>query len=334
MGNASPAGTASDATDHPARPTQRGSRLGRISVFDIAINLFFGSPEAERLQSSIQRLHRTLQAIETNDFHNTAPPSWLISAKAHLEDATFFSKKRRYDNGWKSYQAAKYAHLSAEKNSAIIYNRAIAARREAAKKLAGWRLRAVNDLLCDRKGKLKGDIAKRLEDVISAVRLIDDEFNTVRHRILLRRRHLVNLFFIIAITLGVFVVLSAKKVLPGDLIHPFFLLAIMAAGALGATLSVALSLLRADLQAKIPTQIVGSFVVWMRPLIGAAAATATALILAISNKYNFLGISKNDYHDAALAIAVFAGFSERFIFGAMERFSGRLRDTEDRDQKE
>jgi hypothetical protein len=47
---------------------------------------------------------------------------------------------------------------------------------------------------------------------------------------------------------------------------------VILAGILGAGVSVAQSLLSTDVSAKIPAQQIGSFLVWMRPAIGAAAA--------------------------------------------------------------
>ena len=84
-------------------------------------------------------------------------------------------------------------------------------------------------------------------------------------------------------------------------------------GILGATVSVAQSLMTQDIAAKVPEQQLGAFVVWMRPVIGGVAALLAVAILAAKPaglKIEGLGV---------LPIAFAAGFSERFIVGAVGR---------------
>jgi hypothetical protein len=91
-------------------------------------------------------------------------------------------------------------------------------------------------------------------------------------------------------------------------------------GVLGACLSVAPGLLAANVSNKIPAQQIGSFVVWMRPAIGAAAALI-ALVLLHANETFKIFNWKVDQTGLTIAIAFVAGYSERFIVGAIERIS-------------
>jgi hypothetical protein len=108
---------------------------------------------------------------------------------------------------------------------------------------------------------------------------------------------------------------------------------------LGAVLSVARGLLVADISAKIPAQQIGSFVIWMRPAIGAAAALISFVLL------NAKVFTVMDWDPASptiiFTVAVVAGFSERFIVGAIERIAegsersgGDKRKDKERDAKD
>jgi hypothetical protein len=139
-------------------------------------------------------------------------------------------------------------------------------------KVTGWRAKAISDLICDKDGALrKIDSPNDIFSVVDAVGLRDDHFNNAYFKILLRRRHLVLLLLILFLTV-VFCLFMwppvVKTFLPQELQGPLgFATVILAAG-----VSVAQSLLSTDVSAKIPAQQIGSFLVWMWPAIGAAAA--------------------------------------------------------------
>jgi len=85
-------------------------------------------------------------------------------------------------------------------------------------------------------------------------------------------------------------------------------------------MSVSHGLLAADVSAKVPEQLIGAFVVSMRPAIGAVAALVALVILHAKDTFKFFDW---DMHNSGIVIAVSfaAGFSERFIVGAIERTS-------------
>ena len=157
---------------------------------------------------------------------------------------------------------------------------AIELRREA-EKVSGWRAKAIADLICDEKGELRKDIFTRPARmrVINALALRDDQFQTNYLKILLRRRHLFRLFLLLLTGIAASLLLSYFDILPPPFNKVELMAGVVLFGVLGAALSVARGLLRADVSAKIPAQQIGSFVIWMRPAIGAAAALISFVFL-------------------------------------------------------
>src|ERR1700759_5149605 len=88
---------------------------------------------------------------------------------------------------------------------------------------------------------------------------------------------------------------------------------------MGAALSVARSLLKTDVAAKIPSQKLGAFVIWMRPVIGAAAALI-AFVFVSAGGFHLINLDSGN-PTAVLTIATISGFSERFIVGAIENLA-------------
>jgi len=88
---------------------------------------------------------------------------------------------------------------------------------------------------------------------------------------------------------------------------------------------VAQTIVTSDINTKVTVQRVGAFMVWMRPIIGATAAViAYTLLLANAQlKVFFDGTFAEDFAVVAV-IAIVAGFSERFIVGAL----GTIADTQ------
>jgi hypothetical protein len=101
---------------------------------------------------------------------------------------------------------------------------------------------------------------------------------------------------------------------------------------MGAALSVARGLLAADVSAKIPAQQLGSFVVWMRPAIGATAALISFVLLQAR------AIRRFDLEPTNPAIvytvAIVSGFCERFIVGAIEAISTNKDESREGKEKE
>ena len=93
-------------------------------------------------------------------------------------------------------------------------------------------------------------------------------------------------------------------------------------------MSVAITLTKGALAEKIPDQILGSVVTWMRPCIGAAAAVATYTFFHGKFLNNIIDFSSGTSLTTILSLAFIAGFSERFVINIIEKIS-----TEEEDKK-
>jgi hypothetical protein len=92
---------------------------------------------------------------------------------------------------------------------------------------------------------------------------------------------------------------------------------------LALSVSVSQGLLAPNVSAKIPAQQIGSFVIWMRPAIGAVLALVALIVLFGNEKFQILHWN-SEHLGVVLAFAFIAGFSERFIVGAIERIAGEV----------
>jgi uncharacterized membrane protein len=284
----------------------------------------FGSPDYDRLKGAIAEtkidLARQSACSAAND--------WAKTATQFLGEAETYLKAWNIQQGWCALMSAQRAILSNPSDTDRVRRTAIMLRRES-NKLDGWRSRAIADLICDADGELVNELknnsgsalsSEMTNRVIDAVALRDDSANTSYHKILLRRRNLFHLFLVLSTGIIVCIGLSIWKKLPAPFSDTRTVIAVILFGVLGAALSVAQGLLTTDVKAKIPSQQIGAFIVWMRPGIGATAAlVAFAMVWANHTLGTFLKIS-TDF--AVIAVVAFAaGFSERFIVGAIEKIS-------------
>jgi len=286
----------------------------------------FGSPDYARLEGEIIQ---TRIEIEQQAASATGG-DWLKAAKTYLGEAETYLKQWNIQEGWNALKCAQRKVLLNLDDPDRARRAAIALRQESTKLDSSWRVRAIRDLICDPEGELLDELKKLgggalgadlHNRVIDAIALRDDYSNTTYHKIMLRRRSLFQLFLVLGVGIVATLTLSYFRSLP----KPFDELKVVAAvilfGVFGATLSVAQGLLAADLKSKIPAQQIGAFIVWMRPGVGAAAALI-ALALAHANKSLGLFPHLVPEFDVIAVIAFAAGYSERFIVGAIEKFIG------------
>jgi hypothetical protein len=281
-----------------------------------------GLPEHERLMNFISDswvdFDREVQNIKGAEGAVTEP--WARSAYMLLLRAEKYVANLEIEQGWAAALSAQRAILSNPHNPKRIQRAAIALRREA-DKITGWRAKAIQDLICDSSGKL---IAFNTDDelmrVIDAMALRDDFAQNTWFKIVLRRRHLFSLSMILWIGIALVLLFSGLKIFPGFLTDMGQLSIVVLFGVLGAAVSVAQSLISQDVSDRIPVQQLGALVVWMRPGIGAAASLVVFALLYANKQFNVLALSTTE----PPVIAVFsfiAGYSERFIIGALERFA-------------
>ena len=278
-----------------------------------------GSPERDRLANFITEMWADLDREVHSSGHVVLTEPWARSAYALLLRAESHLADWQLEGGWATSLAAQRAILSNPHNPERIRRMAITLRREG-DKVTGWRAKAIRDLIWGPEGDLMSVTPEQLMRVIGAVELRDDYHQNTWFKILLRRRHLFSLFLILWITIVVCLVLSWKKILPDFLGDISQVGMVVLFGVLGAAVSVAQSLAARDVSEKIPAQQIGSLVVWTRPGIGAAAALVVFALLHANEHFHLLG----NYTTEPAIIAVFsflAGYSERFIIGALESLS-------------
>lgn len=281
----------------------------------------FGSPDYQRLEAAI---------AETRIDFGQQTGDWASVATQHLEKAEEYLTEWNIQQGWSALMSAQRAMLLNPEDPDRMRRTAITLRQEASK-LSGWRARAIQDLICGPKGELLDELKKidgtavnsaMSKRVVDAVALRDDSANTTYLKILLRRRSLFQLFLVICIGILSFLVLSMLKILPQPFSDPKVVAAAILFGVLGAALSVGLGLLSADVSAKIPSQQIGAFIVWMRPGIGAVAALVALALIYANDKLQILGFGLTSTDFSVIAVVAFAaGFSEQFILGAIEKLS-------------
>jgi len=286
---------------------------------------FWPSPESERLlaELSVVRSEFDRRAKSQQPCSTEAP--WLSEAKANLAKAERDFHDHRYQAAWIELKAAQRSTIFDPEDKSGAESLATALWRDAEAMEEGRRRKAMLGLLSD-KDLLRPNIQDEPARIAKAAELLDDYFDTQYYRIELRRLHLVTLFWMLLGALVVLVALaySARielfvsdypvddKVGSADRLVTVILL-----GMLGAALSIAQTIATSDLTSKITAQRVVSFMVWMRPVIGATAAVVAYVLLLANQQLKVFNFDTN--FTVVSVVAIVAGFSERFIIGALDR---------------
>ena len=175
---------------------------------------FSDSPERRRLEAAIEDAGITLEQYR----HEAQKEDWWSIANQHHKQAKQHLDTGNLHQGWASLQSAHRTLLLNPRVPGGLQLVAIQLRHEL-NKVSGWRRKTIKDLICDKKGKLRTDIfsgPSRMR-VIYALSLRDDQFQTNYFKILLRRRSLFWLFFLLLAGIATSLLLSGLDVLP----HPF-----------------------------------------------------------------------------------------------------------------
>lgn len=289
------------------------------------LSWMFGSPAYDRLHEAIIE-----SKIELNQqiARSTTGRGWAQSASQFLDEADVCLKKWNIHQGWCLLKCAQRAMLRYPDDPDRVRLAAITLRQEASK-VPGWRAQAIRALICESNGELIDDLKTReskpitpalCNRVIEAIAHRDESANTIYHKIVLRRRSLIQLFMILLFGVLICFILSLKKMLPEPFADPASVAAVIIFGILGAALSVGHGLLAADISANLPAQQIGSFIVWMRPWIGATAALIALAFVYANNTIELFHHISTAFPVIAV-IAFVAGYSERFIVGAIEKVS-------------
>ena len=282
------------------------------------------SPESERISASLESATIELAQRRANQDDAGKQAGWLTAVEGHLATARCAYGNEHYQIGWREIKAADRTMLEDPKDALGVEARAATLRRDA-EAVGGRRGRAMMDLLCDANGKLLPNLSCDRTRIIEAAVLRDEHYDTLYYRIELRRRHLINLFILLLVSLVLLLVLAyfgKIELFRGtDPNSGSFgrLVTVILLGMLGASLSVAQTVVASDINAKIPSQLVGAFMVWMRPVIGATAAVVAYVLLLANEHMKIFDATLAQNFKVVCVIALVAGFSERFIVGALNR---------------
>jgi len=92
----------------------------------------------------------------------------------------------------------------------------------------------------------------------------------------------------------------------------------------GCARGVAQSLLRTSLDERIPSQIADAFVVWKRPIVGAAPAISMVVLVQFIQATQLINGDALTAAPGLLCLALLSGFGERFIVGTIEQVSKKF----------
>lgn len=225
----------------------------------------------------------------------------------------------RLDDGWNCLLAAERHAVYGLEASAL---RALALTlRQEATKLNEHRKQAILDLVSvvvDDKGELTDpdNLPAMHEALYKALDKRDEAAHNQYFRIRILRDQLWLLSLVLGNLIGAVWLLTALGML--TLGQPLLVMGVSVFGALGASLSAALSLTRLPTNTRIPEQTVFSSVTYMRIMIGAAAALAVHIFL----QSGLLNFGNAFSAELTLSVAFISGFSERLIISTVERVTG------------
>ena len=278
----------------------------------------FDAPDVERLSAAIASLRTELVRRVGGEEPDSKDKGWESAAFRHLKTAEQQLEQRKLQAAWVAVKAAEREFLF-DKNDAAGVAGAGKVLLNEAENIGGWRGKSIKALLTDAAGKPIAEADLQPSTAARAMALRDDFFDTQYFKIQLRRRHLRNISTFLALALIALLGLTCQghiEIFKGKTDQ---LLTVILFGMLGATLSVAQALVASDLTAKITAQQVGAFLVWMRPMIGAAAAVVVYVLLLANTHFKLVHEEIVTNFSAIVVFALIAGFSERFIVGALNK---------------
>jgi hypothetical protein len=251
--------------------------------------------------------------IKRQGITSSNQPPWVIAALQCQAQARTALEEFNLDSGWQSLHTAQSMEIWGYDSNEVANARAVLCKEAA--KLGGWRQDTVTRLVCDNSEAAQKDTEARRKELYQATLIRHEQFSNLYHKIRVRGRSLRIVFLTLALIVVGFPLLARVDLLPGAARQWRMIVAVELIGMFGAVLSVASSLTRSTVDVSIPQQTLGAVLTWMRPLMGAAAAVAAYLFFQAGTLP--LTIKADSRPLAGFVIAFLAGFSERFIIGAV-----------------
>ncbi len=284
---------------------------GKIGRIFRSIQRIFLQKRYSRLAGSLQAYYEEINnRICISKSNVETEYYWVKAVYALLEKVNLALLKNKLDEGWKYFHAAKRMEIFGY-NDDEIKCMAAALQQETEKKLSKWRQKAVFKIIGNPESKSNSNTLNR-ENIYLATFIRDEHYDNTYHKISLRRANLLRLFFILILGMITIPILAYFGFFPENIGNYKTIISIEFFGILGASLSVAITLTKSSIDLKIPEQVIGSFVTWMRPVIGAIAAVAVNVFLhtGIAGKVFSMDLLTDS---GVLIIAFVTGFSERVI---------------------
>ncbi|MDX6404992.1 MAG: 8-oxo-dGTP diphosphatase [Blastocatellia bacterium] len=274
----------------------------------------FGSLQRNRLANALDefdaRLKHRMKSLGAN-----SEPAWLMATRQCQTRAKVALEELDYDSGWQSLHTAQSLEIWGYDEEEILIARQVLCKE--ASKLGGWRQEVVVKLVCSDSAQCPKDRRAEQRELYQATLVKNEQFNNLYHKIRVRGRSLKIVFFtLLAIVIGLPLLAKFDLLQRHEPTDWRMIVAIEVIGIFGAALSVASSLTKSTVDVSIPQQTLGSVVTWMRPVMGAAAAVA-AYLLFQAGALPVIIRSGSQSLLASFVIAFLAGFSERFIIGAV-----------------
>jgi 8-oxo-dGTP diphosphatase len=262
---------------------------------------FYGKLERERLSRELAVFTVELQFLERRS--GSSDTSWVVAARQHLLNADRYLKRGATESGWVCLHAAQRYGLFGLTPPELA-NRASSLRHET-KKISGWRSDAMKDLV-------KEDEITRAR-IFDAMAIRDEHSSNQYYKIWLTKDQLLKV--LIPVCVLAFLSLIVLTLLSP---HTFFqytsneawkfqtILAVLDFGLLGASFSVAQSLMSNPGTARIPERVENHYVTLTRLLSGAIVGLASYAFF-VSKAFTIKGLEES----------AGAAFTIAFLFGYM-----------------
>jgi 8-oxo-dGTP pyrophosphatase MutT (NUDIX family) len=276
---------------------------------------WFGLPQRDRLANALDEFDARLKyRINRQGITSSTRSAWIIAALQCQAQARLALEEFNLDSGWQNLHTAQSMEIWGYDNEEVVNARAVLCKE--ASKLAGWRQETITKLVCGVCDPAQKDIEARQKELYQATLIRNEQFNNFYHKIRVRGRSLRIVFLTLALIVIGLPVLAKADLLPGAANHWRMIVAVELIGMFGAVLSVASALTKSTVDVSIPQQALGAVVTWMRPLMGAAAAVVAYLFFEAGTLPLTIKVDSRPLL-ASFVIAFLAGFSERFIIGAV-----------------
>lgn len=282
----------------------------------------------DRLRASLQSVREYFEGCKTRSQGQTGV-WWLGAAERSLANAQAALDAADLDGGWGAVHDAERFLVFGMTDDELTL-RATALKEETAAKLRGWRAKATANLFATAAWAMRASPEQRpgftpdqrslLEQVVvQSMAVMHGHSDNIYHQLHQAGGQLRWLVWICTGLILLVLALSAWLAPADSDFGLLWVLPVAIAGALGGVVSAMYQLRRAG-EERIPESLLQNLITSGRPLVG--AASALFIYAAIQSEL----ISLIDAENVTLAVAVVlgfvAGFSEKFVLGAVAKVAG------------